>query len=115
MRIQIKFLVLLAFVALFPTPARGEDQMCKVHNPNDTDVHLRYPANKVFMRALPNGSWIWVDPYRTEYDQKNRPWTAVINQRSKSQTGREFVMKQFVDECRPGSPFSDWFTEINQE
>ena len=114
MRIQIKFLVLLAFVVLFPTPARGEDQMCKVHNPNDTYVHLRYPANEEFMRALPNGSWIWVDPNGTQYDQNNKPWTAVINQRSKSPTGREFVIKKFVHKCRTGSPFSDWFMELNQ-
>ena len=114
MRNAMKPLLIVTFFALLPSTAIAEDLMCKVDDPNDTYVNLRYPANGELMRSLPNGSWVWVDPKGTEYDQNNKPWTAVIDQRSKSPTGKEFVIKKFVHECRPGSPFSDWFTELNR-
>tara|TARA_B100001758_G_scaffold193494_1_gene170798 strand:+ start:111 stop:458 length:348 start_codon:yes stop_codon:yes gene_type:complete len=114
MRNKIKPLLLTTLVVILPSTAKGEEQMCRIHDPNDTYVNLRYPANGELIRSLPNGSWIWVDPNGTEYDQNNSPWTAVINQRSKSPTGTEFVMEKFVFECRSGSPLSDWFTELNR-
>ena len=110
----MKPLLIITFFALLPSTATAEDLMCKVDDPNDTYVNLRYPANGRLMRSLPNGSWIWVDPDGTEYDQNDNPWTAVINQRSKSPTGTEFVIEEFVNGCRSGSPFSDWFIELNQ-
>ena len=115
MKYSIKPLIAITLFALSPTTAKGEDLMCKVNDPNDTYVNLRYPANGKPMRSLPNGSWIWVNPNGTEYDHNNNPWTAVINQRSKSPTGTEFVIEKFVHGCRSGSPFSNWFTELNQQ
>ena len=114
MQTSMKSLLIITLFALLPTTAKAEGLMCKVENPSDTYVNLRYPANGTLMRSLPNGSWIWVDPNGTENDQNNIPWTAVINQRSKSPTGTEFVIEQFVHGCRSGSPFSDWFTELHQ-
>ena len=114
MQNSINHLIAITLFALSPITAKGEDLMCKVNDPNDTYVNLRYPANGKLMRSLPNGSWIWVDPNGTEYDHNNIPWTAVINQRSKSPTGTEFVIEKFVHGCRSGSPFSDWFIELNQ-
>ena len=114
MQNSIKLLLMITLFSLLPTTAKGKDLMYKVDDPNDTYVNLRYPANGRLMRSLPNGSWIWVDPDGTEYDHNNNPWTAVINQRSKSPTGTEFVIEKFVHGCRSGSPFSDWFIELNQ-
>ena len=94
MRNSIKLLLMITLFSLLPTTAKGKDLMCKVDDPNDTYVNIRYPANGRLMRSLPNGSWIWVDPDGTEYDHNNNPWTAVINQRSKSPTGTEFVIEK---------------------
>jgi len=89
--------------------------MCKAGDPNDTYVNLRYPANGEVMRSQSNGAWIWVDPNGTVYDNQGRPWTAVINQRSRSPISREYVISKFVYACRPGSPFSEWFIQLNVE
>ena len=70
MRKEANFLLAIALVTLLPTTAKGEDQMCKVRDPNDTYANLRFPINGKLLRSLPNGSWVWVDPNGTEYDQK---------------------------------------------
>ena len=115
MRMSIKFLAALSLITLIQTEASAKDQMCKAGDPSDTCVNLRYPANGELVRLLPNRSWIWIDPNRTEHDQKKRPWTAVINQRSRSPEGREFVIKKFVYGYRTGSPYSDWFIQLNTQ
>ena len=70
MRKEANFLLAIVLVSLLPTTAKGEDQMCQVQDPNDTYVNLRFPINGKILRSLPNGSWVWVDTYETEYDQK---------------------------------------------
>ena len=113
MKTAISILTVFAVMTVAPLSAQAEEQMCKVSDPNDTSVNLRYPPNGELMRSLPNGSWIWVDPNGTEYDQQRRPWVAALYQRTKSPAGKEFVIQKFVYGCRPGNPFSDWFIELN--
>ena len=115
MKITIKTLLGFVAMAVAPLGAQAEEQMCKVRDPNDTYVNLRYPANGEVMQSLPNGSWIWVDPNGTVYDKQGRPWTAAINQRSRSPINREYIISKFVYGCRPGSPFSEWFIQLNTQ
>jgi len=104
----------LFFTLLTPLSAKSAEQMCKVRDPNDTYVNRRYPANGALMSSLPNESWVWVDPNGSVYDKHGRPWTATINQRSRSPINIEYVISKFVYECRAGSPFSEWFIQLNQ-
>jgi len=115
MKTALKLLTILSISLLTPLSAKSAEQMCKVGDPNDTYVNLRYPANGELMRSQPNGSWIWVDPNGTVYDNQERPWTAAIKQRSRSPIGKEYVISKFVYGCRPGSPFSEWFIQLNSQ
>ena len=113
MKTIIKILTFFTVTALAPLSAHATEQMCQVRDPNDTYVNLRYPVNGEVMRSQPNGSWIWVDPNGTVYDKQGRPWTAAIKQRSRSPIGKEYIISKFVYGCRPGSPFSEWFIQLN--
>ena len=115
MKTAIKLFTLFSFALAVPPSAQSAEQMCKVRDPNDTYVSLRYPVNGEVMRSQPNGSWIWVDPNGTVYDNQGRPWTASIKQRSRFPINREYVISKFVYGCRSGSPFSDWFIQLNTQ
>ena len=115
MNTALKLLVLSSCVLSAPLSAQSAEQMCKVRDPNDTYVNLRYPVNGKVIGSKPNGSWIWVDPNGTVYDNQGRAWTAVINQRSRSPINREYVISKFVYGCRSGSPFSGWFIQLNTQ
>jgi len=115
MRQIISALTVLGLTSLAPLSAQSAEQMCKVRDPNDTHVNRRYPANGELMSSMPNESWVWVDPNGTVYDKQGRPWTATINQRSRSPISREYVISKFVYECKPGSPYSEWFIQLNKQ
>ena len=62
MNTALKLLALSSFVLVAPLSTHSAEQMCKVRDPNDTYVNLRYPANGEVMRSQPNGSWICLIP-----------------------------------------------------
>ena len=115
MNTALKLLALSSFVLVAPLSAQSVEEMCKVRDPNDTYVNLRYPVNGEVIGSKPNGSWIWVDPNGTVYDNQGRPWTASIKQRSSSPINREYVISKFVYGCRSGSPFSEWFIKLDTQ
>ena len=110
-KIALSTASLLLLTSLTDT-AQAKEMMCKVADPNDTYVNLRYPANGELMRSLTNGSWIEIDSNGTTYDRQGRPWTASVSQRTRSPIGREYVLSQFVYGCRPGNSFSEWFIRL---
>lgn len=70
---------------------------CKVRDPDDTYVNLRYPPNGKIARSLNNGDEIWIDPNATRIDSKGRRWAAVF--RNDKSGNHDYILGKFTYNC----------------
>ena len=91
-------LIAAGSLILFAADAKADGETwCKVGDPNDTYVNLRYPPNGRVTRSLTNGTDIWINPSETETDNKGRRWAAVF--RNDKSGNYDYVLARFTYNC----------------
>lgn len=90
--------VFVHFALIQSIALADRETWCKVADPNDSYVNIRYPENEKRVRSVVNGADLWIDVNSAKTDGKGRRWAAMFrNDRSGK---HDYILDEFLYDCR---------------